>query len=123
MPEPQPLALLRYSLVAVWLWTAVVSVAELHGQSRQLLEAASVVPAHWFSPLVWAGAALDAVLGLMLWAYPRRAVIALMATSVLLMTAVATWLLPDLWWHPLGPLSKNLPLLAALYLLWKEARA
>ena len=114
---------LRGSLVAVWLWTAVVSVAELHGQSAQLLHAAGVASPRWSAGLIWAGAALDTVLGLALWFAPRRAVFALAAISMLVMTAIATWLLPPLWWHPLGPLSKNLPLLAIVVVLWKEARA
>lgn len=34
---------LRLSLVFVWLWTAVVSLFELHGQSRGLLVAGGIV--------------------------------------------------------------------------------
>ena len=29
---------------------------------------------------------------------------------------------PDLWLHPLGPLSKNLPIAAALWVLWQSTR-
>jgi hypothetical protein len=38
------------------------------------------------------------------------------------MTITATVLLPALWLHPLGPLSKNLPIAAALYLLWQSSK-
>ena len=34
--------------------------------------------------------------------------------ATLLLTLVTTALLPTLWLDPLGPLSKNLPILAAL---------
>ena len=113
------LHLLRHSLVAVWLWTAVVSVIERHGQSAQLLQAGGVASPALAQALILGGAALDAVLGLALWRWPRRAVLAAAGAAVLVMTAIATALLPALWLHPLGPLSKNLPILAALWLLWR----
>ncbi|QTD46732.1 DoxX-like family protein [Ottowia testudinis] len=112
------LRLLRHSLVAVWLWTAVVSVVERHGQSAQLLQAGGVASPALAQALILGGATLDAVLGLALWRCPRRAVLATAGAAVLVMTAIASALLPALWLHPLGPLSKNLPILAALWLLW-----
>lgn len=36
---------------------------------------------------------------------------------MLLMTFTATLLVPALWLHPLGPLTKNLPIAVALLLL------
>ena len=36
-------------------------------------------------------------------------------------TALATWIDPSLWWHPLGPLTKNLPILALLWALRKAS--
>ena len=42
--------LLRYSVVAVWLGTAVVSVVEWRGQSQDLLRASELMPA-W--PAAW----------------------------------------------------------------------
>lgn len=116
------LRLLRYSLVAVWLWTALVSVAERHGQSLQLLKAGGLTSPAGAQAVILAGAGLDAVLGIALWRWPRRAVFMVAGAAVLLMTAIATALLPALWLHPLGPLSKNLPILAALWLLWKAEK-
>ncbi|MDO5623604.1 MAG: DoxX-like family protein [Pseudomonadota bacterium] len=113
---------LRLSLVAVWLWTAVVSVAERHGQSLQLLQAGGVGSSALAQAIIFAGAGLDAVLGIALWRWPRRAVLAAAGAAVVLMTVIATLMLPALWLHPLGPLSKNLPILAALWLLWKAER-
>lgn len=37
--------------------------------------------------------------------------------SMLLMSAIATLLLPSLWLHPLGPLLKNIPLAAMFWIL------
>ena len=51
---------------------------------------------------------------------PRRWRLAVWWSQVALMlfyTAVLTVFLPEFWWHPYGPLSKNLPILAVLALL------
>ena len=37
-------------------------------------------------------------------------------------TAIITIALPEFWLHPYGPVLKNLPLLAALWLLWELDR-
>ena len=108
---------LRLSLVAVWLWTALVSVLEINGQSLRLLQAGGLPSVAWAQAIVLAGAGLDALLGLALWRWPGRTAYAAAGAAVLLMTAIATLLLPALWLHPLGPLNKNLPILAALWLL------
>ena len=52
---------------------------------------------------------------------PGRAAYALAAASVIGLTLTATALLPALWLHPIGPLSKNLPILAILAVLWRRA--
>lgn len=109
--------LLRYSLVFVWLATAFVSVWEWRGQSQQLL-AALPADAEWMkSPLIVGGAAVDAALGLWLLFKPsRRAYLA--ALSVMLcMTLLATAVEPSWWLHPLGPLTKNVPIAAILWVL------
>ncbi|HLL18449.1 MAG TPA: DoxX-like family protein, partial [Rubrivivax sp.] len=33
-------------------------------------------------------------------------------------TAIITIFLPEYWLHPYGPISKNLPIMAAIALLW-----
>jgi hypothetical protein len=112
---------LRYSLVFVWLATAVASVWELHGQSRALLLASGVVDLRMADALVWAGAALDAVLGALLLFKPGRRVYAFALLAMLGMTLVATVMHPALWLHPLGPLTKNVPIAVVLWVLMRRA--
>ena len=113
--------LLRYSLVFVWLTTALVSVWELQGQSLQLLAGLNdTMP--WLKPaLILSGALVDLVLGLWLWLRPGRTVYRLALAVMLLMTGVATAIDPSLWLHPLGPLTKNLPIAALLLVLARTA--
>mgnify|MGYP001049865332 CR=1 FL=1 len=113
--------LLRLSLVAVWLFTAFASVVELNGQSRQVLAAAGIASPPWLVQLlIVGGAAADLVIGLALWWRPCRASYLAAFGLLLLMTAVATFLQPTLWLHPLGPLLKNLPIAALLWHLYRR---
>lgn len=111
------MAWLRFSLVFVWLATAGASIWELNGQSTALLVAAGIDDPALRRGLILGGAALDALLGLLLWLRPTRAVYLAALAAMLGMTVVATVLLPALWQHPLGPLTKNLPIAAGLWLL------
>ena len=111
---------LRLSLVFVWLWTAVVSVWELTGQSRALLVSGGVSDDGVANALVLAGAALDAILGLWLLLRPTRPAYLLALATMVVMTLVATVLSPSLWLHPLGPLSKNIPIAVVLWMLARK---
>lgn len=109
--------LLRWSLIAVWLGTAAVSLLELEGQSAQLLHAAGLSQPLLVQALIVSGAAADLALGLALWLRPKRTTYLAALALMLLMTLAATMLLPGLWLHPLGPLLKNLPIAALLWVL------
>ena len=117
--------LLRGSLVVVWLATAVVSVWELHGQSRELLAG---LPTAWTegntswlpTAILLAGAAADAVLGLWLALRPGRKAYGAALLMMLAMTLLATAIQPAWWLHPFGPLTKNLPIAAILWVLLQD---
>ncbi|BEP59406.1 hypothetical protein GmRootV118_66500 [Variovorax sp. V118] len=114
--------LLRLSLIAVWLFTAVASIVELDGQSRRVLADAGIASPPWLvQALIVGGAAADLAIGLALWLRPGRTVYLAAFALMLAMTLVATALQPDLWLHPLGPLLKNLPIAALLWHLHRRA--
>lgn len=117
------LGLLRYSLVVVWLATAFVSVWELHGQSLELLAKLPLPLQHWATTVVLAGAAVDAVIGLWLAWRPSRMAYATALAVMIGMTLAATAIDPSWWLHPLGPLTKNLPIAAILWVLWRASPA
>ena len=114
--------LLRHSLVAVWLLTAVASLIELNGQSREVLAAAGIASPQWLvQALIVGGAAADLAVGIALWRWPGRASYVAALALMLVMTVVATVLQPGLWLHPLGPLLKNIPIAALLWRLYRRA--
>lgn len=112
---------LRWSLAAVWLWTAGVSLWELNGASRQLLLEAGWHNAEGIQAVIISGALLDGLLGLALLRYDRARVYYAALGATVAMTVLGTWLLPGLWLHPLGPLLKNLPIVALLWALAQES--
>lgn len=118
--EPSEQRYLRLSIIFVWLWTAVVSIWELHGQSRELLLASGISDTDMVSALVLIGAAVDGILGLWLWIRPNRAAYLLALATMVAMTVVATVLSPYLWLNPLGPLSKNIPIAVVLWVLARK---
>jgi hypothetical protein len=114
--------LLRASLVVVWLFTAVASLLELNGQSRDVLASAGIASPAWLvRGLIAGGAAADLAIGIALWRWPGRASYAAAFALMLVMTAVATVLQPSLWLHPLGPLLKNIPIAALVWHLYRRA--
>lgn len=118
--SPSALRHARGSLVVLWCATALTSVIGLHGRSAALLQS-TTLPANWHDELILGGALLDAIVGLAIWRWHRRAVYRFAAFNLCLMTLVASLLLPSLWLDPLGSLTKNLPIAALLWILHKDA--
>jgi hypothetical protein len=119
--SPPVLRCVRMSLVALWCATAVISLLEVHGRSAALL-GPTAVPAGWHDAVTFGGAMVDTLVGLALWRWHRRIVYQFAAANLLIMTAAATVLLPALWLDPMGSLTKNLPIAALLWLLFRDAR-
>jgi uncharacterized protein YbjT (DUF2867 family) len=111
---------LRWSIVAVWIATAIVSFGLYPvEQSYDLLARTGIPPS--LQPLMLYGAAsFDLLLGLGIAFLPRRrwlwrAQLALIGFY----TVVIAFKLPEFLLHPYGPLTKNLPMLAAIWLLYE----
>lgn len=117
MPSARDLGLLRFGLIFVWLATAFVSVWELHGQSLQLLTSAGIDDRRLSFVLILGGAGLDAAFGFAMWVKPGRPVFLAALGTLVVMTLAVTAIAPALWLHPLGPLTKNVPIAIALWVL------
>lgn len=120
--SPTDEKMLRFSIVFVWLLTAAASVWTLNGQSTQLLSAAGVNDPSLIRLLILGGAGVDAALGFAMLLKPSQLSYLAALAAMLIMTFVATILDPALWLHPLGPLTKNVPIGAVLFALARSRR-
>lgn len=115
------LPVLRVALALMWLWTAAVSFGLYPVQDSHALLARVGLQGGLATIALYGAAALDLLLGVLTLAVPARwrrpvwlAQLALVGGYTVLVTAF----LPEYWLHPYGPVSKNLPILAAIALLW-----
>ena len=107
-----------------WIWTGIVSLGLYPVQdSLALLERVGLHGALGTVAL-YGAAALDLLLGVLTLAAPARWRGRVWAAQLALIagyTVLITLFLPEYWLHPYGPISKNVPLMAAIALL--RARA
>lgn len=114
------LPILRAAVALVWIITGIVSLGLYPVQDSYALLARAGVP-EALRPLALYGAAgLDLLFGLMCfaparWRFPW--IWAAQAALILSYTVIISVRLPEFWLHPYGPLTKNLPMLAVLWLL------
>ncbi len=114
---------LRWSIAIVWIVTGIVSLGLFPiDQSYQLLHRVGVTPR--LAPLFLYGAAgLDLALGFgTLFLRQRRLLWIVQIVLILTYTLIISVWLPEFWAHPYGPLLKNLPMLAAIGLLYTFER-
>ncbi len=109
---------LRAALAFMWLWTAAVSLALPHTSGVLQLLARCGFEGD-AGQVVWlASCGLNTALGLaMLWRATPVAH-ALQMVAIVGYTATAAWNMPELTLDHCAPLAKNLPLLAAAWVLW-----
>lgn len=112
---------LRVALALMWIWTGIVSLGVYPVQDSYALLARVGLHGVLATVALYGAALLDLLLGVLTVAAPRRlrrpvwlAQLALIAGY----TGLITLFLPEYWLHPYGPIVKNLPLLAAIGLLW-----
>ena len=113
------LPLLRGAVAVVWIVTGILSLGVFPvDQSRELL--ARVGAQGGMATLLLYGAAVtDLLLGLATLLIPRSgAMWASQMALILGYTALISWRLPEFWLHPFGPILKNVPMLAAIAVLW-----
>jgi len=117
------LPVLRLSIAGVWIVTAFVSFAVYPvADSFALLERAGV-PAALRPLALYGAAALDLAFGVGSLLLRRRRWLWLAQIALIVgYTAIITARLPEFWLHPYGPVLKNLPMLAALWLLLEFER-
>lgn len=113
------LPMLRISIALVWIWTGIVSLGLYPTQDSYELLARVGIGASLAPLMLYGAAVLDLIVGLATLVMSRLGWLWLLQLAVILgYTVIITFKLPEFWLHPYGPLSKNLVMLAAIFLLY-----
>jgi uncharacterized protein YbjT (DUF2867 family) len=112
------LPMLSVSIALVWIITGIVSLG-LYPVEESYALLARVGITGMLAPVMLYGAALmDIGFGIATLVMRRRRLLWLaQLAAILFYTAIISWRLPEFWLHPYGPLLKNLPMLAAIWML------
>ena len=102
-----------------WIWTGVVVLFLAPIEDSLALMVPLGLSENIALVLIWIVAILELGLGAALVANWRVRQIALLQIALIAaFTIIITLFLPEQWLHPFGPVSKNIPLLAATYVLY-----
>lgn len=115
------LPVLRVAIALLWLWTAAVSLGLYPVQDSYALLARVGLHGALASVALYGAALLDLLFGVLTLVLPaplRRPLWLAQLALIGAYTLLITLFLPEQWLHPYGPISKNLPLAAAIALLW-----
>jgi uncharacterized protein YbjT (DUF2867 family) len=109
---------LRATIAIVWIVTGIVSLGVYPVEESYALLARVGITGLFASLMLYGAALLDLAFGIATLVLKRRRLLWLAQVAVIVFyTAVISWRLPEFWLHPYGPLLKNLPMLAAIWLL------
>ncbi|MCC2972885.1 SDR family oxidoreductase [Massilia sp. IC2-476] len=114
------LPILRLSIVAVWIITAIVSYGLYPVEASYELLGRTGIPAELQPLMLYGAATFDLALGLGILFLKKRRWLWLAQLGLIgFYTVVIAIKLPEFLLHPYGPLTKNLPMLAAIWLLYE----
>ncbi len=110
--------LMRFTVAAMWLVTAWVSLFVYPQHTSLALLARSGLEGGLGVAALYGAAGLDALLGVAtLFARRRRGIYRVQLALIAFYTVIISLYLPEYWAHPYGPVLKNLPLLAMILAL------
>jgi nucleoside-diphosphate-sugar epimerase len=105
---------LQFSIAFVWIAAALCSAFVFSKSATYEFLTQLGMPKTWQPLFLYTTSAVEALLGLaMLFWYQLKKVCLLQITLIIIFSAIITIKAPQLWLHPLGPITKNLPLIVA----------
>jgi uncharacterized protein YbjT (DUF2867 family) len=114
------LPILRISIALVWIATAIVSAFVYPAADSYELLARTGIPQELRPLMLYGASAFDMLLGLGILLLKHRRWLWLAQLGLIgFYTIVIAFRLPEFLVHPYGPLTKNLPMLAAIWLLYQ----
>jgi hypothetical protein len=109
--------IIQLTLAIVWIVTGVLSLGIYPVQDSLALLVRIGIKDGLALAALYGGATLDIVMGILTLATPGKRLWQAQALIIIVYTLVITVWLAEFWLHPFGPILKNLPILALLWLL------
>ena len=104
----------KYSLAFLWVFTGITSIYFSPEVGYEILESASITGL-MADVSVYAGGALDIVIGLWLLTSIRiRLCCIIQVVVIVLYTVLLTFIDMSFWLHPFGPITKNIPIIVLI---------
>ena len=106
---------LIWSLAIMWIWTAITSAFLYPVDKSYELLAATGLTGQYATTALFGASALDFLIGIaLMFRFQLRVFCWFQIALILTYTAILSVAIPDLWLHPFGPLTKNIPILAVI---------
>lgn len=108
----------RWLLGIMWLLAAITTVINHQDISHTLLKQANITNSTWQTLWLYGGSFLDLILGtLLLCNKHTKVVLQCQLGLVIAYTAIISCMVPIWWLNPIGPVAKNLPIIALTLVL------
>lgn len=115
--------LLRVAAGLIWITEGIFPKLLFQSPMELAVLGAFGVPAAAASTLIrvtGVAQALSGVLVFKLTGRPLAVLLLLQMAALLFLPLLVTWTFPEMWAHPFGPLTKNVVIVAAAYVLWRR---
>jgi hypothetical protein len=111
---------LRLALAIVWLVAGIVSMGIYPVEDSYVLLSRVGITGSVAPLALYGAAALDIAFGVATLFLSHRRLLWIAQTAMIgIYTVTITFFLPEFWLHPFGPLIKNMPILATIWLLYE----
>lgn len=112
----------RVSLAILWVFTGITSEFFAKDIGFEVLSSAGIT-GQFASVLISLGSLADVVVGLwVLFGVKLRLCYLVQMVLIVGYSILLSFIAPDFWLHPFGPITKNIPILVFIYYLYQEQR-
>jgi hypothetical protein len=109
--------LARLSLAGLWIFTGITSVFIAPEIGYEVLASAGIT-GQTAASLIYLGSGLDILIGLwVLSGWQLKPCCWLQLTVIISYSLLLSFIAPEYWLHPFGPLTKNIPIAVLIYIL------
>ena len=120
MMAAQHQLLARLSLAGLWIFTGVTSVFIAPDIGYEVLASAGI-KGEAATSLIYMGSGLDVLIGLwVLTGWQLKPCCWLQLIIIISYSLLLSFIAPEYWLHPFGPLTKNIPIAVLIYILSNE---